>query len=540
MCADRSYHSASISRRRLLALSAASALPYALAACGLSPSLPIQGRPRSTPTTPPTLTSADWETLAQTLRGALVLPDSARYAVARQLFDPRFDVVTPRAIAYCATPEDVQASLAFARRFTLPLAVRSGGHSYAGYSTTTGLVLDVTPMSSIALAANVDGSGGTVTVGAGARLIDVYDMLAAHGLALPAGSCPSVGIAGLTLGGGVGVLARKYGLTCDNLLAADVTLADGRSLTCDASHSADLFWALRGGGGGNFGVVTSLTFQAHPVARLALFTLDWPWSSAAEVVAAWQAWAPHAPDELWSNCLLLAAPDAHSPPIARVNGVYVGGVSALDGLLQKLTGTINAAPLTSSIGADDLLDAMMIEAGCSGDSVAECHLSTLSPQGKVPRATEMSRSDYFSRQLPAGGIAALVSAITTRSASAPNGGGIGLDAVGGAINRVDPQATAFVHRRQLFSAQYTTSYSVTDPANAITASQSWLDATWRAMRPYASGEAYQNYIDPALPNWLSAYYGDNLPRLQQVKAAYDPGDFFHFAQSIPLPGDTSA
>jgi FAD/FMN-containing dehydrogenase len=332
------------------------------------------------------------------------------------------------------------------------------------------------------------------------------------------------------------VLARKYGLTCDNLLAADVVLADGRALTCDASHNPDLFWALRGGGGGNFGVVTSLTFQAHPVAQLALFTLNWPWSSAAEMVAAWQAWAPHAPDELWSNCLLLAAPDTHSMPIARVNGVYVGDVGALDGLLQQLTSAIHAAPLSRFVGSDDLLDAMMIEAGCYGDSVAECHLATLNPQGKVMRAAEVSRSDYFSRPLPASGIAALVSAIAARSASAPNGGGIGLDAMGGAINRVDPQATAFVHRRQLFSAQYTMTYSVTDSDSAIQAGQNWLDGAWQAMRPYASGESYQNYIDPALPNWLSAYYGVNLPRLQQVKAQYDPSDFFHFAQSIPLPG----
>src|SRR5205823_7417159 len=175
------------------------------------------------------------------------------------------------------------ACLSFVRRFGLPFAPRAGGHYYAGYSTTTGLVLDITRKNTVTVNANT----GIVTVGGGARLIDVYAALAQYGLALPAGSCPTVGIAGLALGGGVGVLGRKFGLTCDTLLSAQVVVADGRLLACDASSNADLFWALRGGGGGNFGVVTSFTFQAQRVAALSLFTLDWPWSNAADVVDAW-------------------------------------------------------------------------------------------------------------------------------------------------------------------------------------------------------------------------------------------------------------
>lgn len=523
---------ARLSRRRLLALGALGALPWALSGCQIGSPSRVSALPRPTHTPTPTLGASDWSALAARLQGSLIRPDSPRYTVARQLFDPRFDTITPQAIAFCASVTDVQACVSFARRFGLPVAARSGGHSYAGYSTTTGLVLDVTPMSAI----QVDASAATAVVGAGARLIDVYAALAAQGQALPAGSCPSVGIAGLTLGGGVGVLGRMFGLTCDNLLAAQIVLADGRALTCDASHAPDLFWALRGGGGGNFGVVTSLTFQTHPVAQLTLFTLNWPWGSATEMVAAWQNWAPRAPDELWSNCLLLAAPDTHSEPIARVNGVYVGALGPLEGLLQQLTSQISAAPLSRFVGGDDLLDAMLIEAGCYGKTVAACHLPSQNPQGQVPRVTEVSRSDYFANVLPSAGIAALISAITARSQSAPNGGGIGLDALGGAINRVAPDATAFVHRQDLFSVQYTTSFSVGDTAQSIAASQNWLNQTWQAMRPYASGAAYQNYIDPLLANWPTAYYGANLPRLQQVKATYDPGDFFHFAQSIPLPG----
>jgi FAD/FMN-containing dehydrogenase len=462
----------------------------------------------------------------------LVRPGSPQYATARQLFDPRFDGVRPAAIAYCAAPADVQRCLAFGQRFSLPLAPRAGGHSFAGYSTTTGLVVDVTRMNTVRVGAGTR----TVAVGAGARLIDVYAALAPHGLALPAGSCPTVGIAGLALGGGVGVLGRKLGLTCDHLLAAQIVLADGRLLTCDADHEPDLFWALRGGGGGNFGVVTAFTFNVSPVATLGWFTGNWPWSRAAEVVDAWQRWAPQAPDELWSNCLLLSSGDPRADPVVRVNGVYVGDASALQALLQQLFGQIGAGPASQVVVQVGLLDAMLVAANCEGLTVQECRLPSQDPHGRLARVTAGARSDYFTRPLPRQGIDLLVSAISHRQATTTLGaGGIVLDAYGGAINRVAADATAFVHREVLFSTQYSANWRVRDAEDVVLANRAWLDATWQAMRPYASGAAYQNYIDPDLPDWLDAYYGANLARLQQVKAAYDPGDLFHFAQSIPLP-----
>jgi hypothetical protein len=413
----------------------------------------------------------------------------------------------------------------------VPLALRSGGHSFAGYSTTSGLVLDVTRMNTV----QVDAQAGTATIGAGARLIDVYAALAEHNLALPAGSCPSVGIAGLALGGGVGVLGRKFGLTCDNLLAAEVVAANGNVLTCDASQHADLFWALRGGGGGNFGVATSFTFQVHPVTTLALFTLNWAWAAATDMIDAWQQWAPLGPDELWSNCLLLATGDRRADPIARVNGVYVGDIANLEALLEHLTGQIQAAPTSRYVSSVGLLEAMLVEANCEGQSVDACHLQNQNPQGQVPRVTSGARSDYYTRALPRQGIGALVNAIEARQTSPLLGeGGINCDAYGGAINRVGADATAFVHRNALFSAQYSANWTVGEAGAVIAANQTWLADTWQAMRPYVSGAAYQNYIDPDLSDWPQAYYGGNLARLQQVKAAYDPDNFFHFAQSIPL------
>jgi hypothetical protein len=268
-----------------------------------------------------------------------------------------------------------------------------------------------------------------------------------------------------------------------------------------------------------------------------LFTLNWSWSHAVAVVDAWQHWAPQGPDELWSNCLLLSSSNRNANPLARVNGVYVGGIGPLEVLLQHLTDQIGAAPASRYVSESGLLDAMLVEANCEGQSVGECHLPSQTPQGQVPRVTASARSDYYTRALSRQGIGVLVNAIETRQTTATLGaGGIGMDAYGGVINRVDAQATAFAHRDALFSAQYSANWKVSDAAAIISANKTWLANTWQAMRPYASGAAYQNYIDPDLPDWQQAYYGVNLARLQQVKATYDPTNFFHFAQSIPPAG----
>jgi FAD/FMN-containing dehydrogenase len=506
-------------------------MQYLLTACQNGPSfVNATVTPKPSPTKQSSPTEGDWSLLKRNLQGTLIRSDSPRYGTSLQLFSTRFDKVLPAAIAYCVSPSDVQACLAFVRRFNLPFAARAGGHSYAGYSTTTGLVIDFTQMNTV----TVDLGNGSATVGAGARLIDVYAALAQHGLALPAGSCPTVGIAGLTLGGGVGVLGRKFGLTCDNLLSAQVVLANGSMINCDARHNPDLFWALRGGGGGNFGLVTSFTFQTHQVAMLSLFTLNWPWSNAASVIDAWQKWAPGSPDELWSNCLLLPTSNKRIDPIVRVNGVYVGDVGPLESLLQQLVSRIGVSPTSRYVSKDGLLESMMIEAGCYNMSVNECHLPSQDPHGQLQRDTSAAKSDYFTSLIPQDGIDMLVNAIARRQGSSNlQGGGISFDAFGGAINRVATDATAFVHRNALFSAQYTANWNTSDPDAVVAANYSWLTDTWQAMRQYASGGAYQNYIDPDLTNWQSAYYGANLSKLQSVKSTYDPGNLFKFGQSIP-------
>jgi len=485
-------------------------------------------RALATPQATGSPTPADWTALARDLSGPLVRPGDAAYTVSKRLFDPRFDSLHPAGIAYCRNPHDVATCLAFVRKYGVPVAARCGGHSYAGWSSTSGLIVDVTKMAGVSV------SGGTATVGAGTRLVDFYNELAAHGRAVPGGSCPTVGIAGLTLGGGVGVVSRAYGLTSDNVRSLQIVTADGQVRTCNSSQNSDLFWACRGGGGGNFGVVTSFTFGTHPAGEIVLFFLSWPWSQAARVISAWQSWAPHAPDALWSNLHLAAAPGGSVPTI-EVGGTYLGSISAAAAQLEKLYAAAGSHPSSPFMETTTWLHAMLVEAGCASLTVNECHLPTQNPQGQLSRASEYAKSDIFTKPLSSQGIGTLLAGVEKfqRAGGAPGAsGGIAFDALGGAVNRVAPGATAFVHRNALFQAQYTTTWPLGSAAAAVARQHAWQQSFWQSMRPYASGQAYQNYIDPALANWRQAYYGANFTRLTQVKAKYDPDRVFTFPQAV--------
>jgi FAD/FMN-containing dehydrogenase len=474
---------------------------------------------------------ADWTALAHDLSGTLVRPGDSSYNTARLLFDPRFDGQRPAGIAYVKTPQDVSTCLAFVRKFKIPFAARSGGHSYAGWSGTSGLIIDVANFKMVAV------SGPTATVGAGTRLIDFYNGLAAKGRAVPGGSCPTVGIAGLTLGGGVGVTARAYGLTCDNLESVQIVTANGAVLTAtaDPRHYGDLFWACQGGGGGNFGVVTSFTFRTVPAPEPVLFSLSWPWAQAARVVAAWQSWAPHAPDAMWSNLHLAAAPGGKTPTI-QVGGCYLGSDADAGNLLNQLYAKVGSNPSSHFLSfPQSFLSAMLAEAGCSTLGYTACHLPAYASGGKLSRQPQFAKSDYFTTPLSNSGIGTLLAGIVAlqKVAGAAGGvGGIAFDALGGAVNRVKPAATAFVHRNALFGAQYTTDWTNGASSAGINNQHAWLRSYWASMRPYASGQAYQNYIDPDLTSWQQAYYGGNYARLVGIKKKYDPTGLFTFPQAI--------
>jgi FAD/FMN-containing dehydrogenase len=447
------------------------------------------------------------------IRGQVIRRGTDGFRQAAHVYNERFDGVLPSLIARPVNVADVRTAVNWGVSHHVPLRARSGGHSYAGYSTLSGgMVLDLRNMRSV----QVDTRHRTVTVGAGAQLIDVYAALAAHGLTIPAGSCPSVGIAGHALGGGMGLAGRQFGLTADNLLSAQIVTADGHLRTASGKSNPDLYWALRGGGGGNFGVVTSLRFRAHPVPRtVSSFSVSWPWSRAADALAAWQAWAPHARSQLTSIFHLSGGNGVTS---VNVTGQYFGPASDLGGLLAPFKAVGGAAV---HVANHSYLDAQLSFAGCATVSLKACHTEGTRPGGTLARASFRGKSDYVARPLPAAARRILVSQVEARAHMAGSGA-ILFDSYGGAINRVKPAATAFVHRNVLCCIQYL-SY------NGGTA---WLDTVFAKMRPYVTGGAYFNYTDPELKHWQTAYYGSNYPRLLKIRRKYDPHHYFNFPQAI--------
>ncbi|MFJ9420433.1 FAD-binding oxidoreductase [Streptomyces sp. NPDC101227] len=474
-------------------------------------------------------TQASWTALGKSLDGSLIQASDASYATARRLYNTRYDNLKPSAIAYAKHPADIAECLAFARRYDAPVAIRSGGHSYAGWSSGNGkLIVDVSALSKVGAP-----SGGITRIGAGAKLIDVYEGLAPHGVTVPGGSCPTVGISGLTLGGGHGVVSRAYGLTCDSLVGATLVTADGKTVDCDAAHHSDLFWALRGAGNGNFGVVTELRFRTHPAPRAVMAYMTWPWAKAARVLASWQKWGPTQADEIWSSCHLDARPGG--TPAVSVAAFSLGSYRDLQNAVDKLAdqpgGPGPAA--TVRLTPTSYLDAMEAYAGCSSKTTAQCHAPGTLPghtgDGQLGRETYAARSDFFDRALSAAGIQTLMAQIESGGRKGV-AGNVALTALGGAINRVGRTDTAFVHRGSRFLAQYLTSWPAGGSSTTRTA---WLNSFHAAMRRHSSGAAYQNYTDPALTDWKAAYYGPAADRLAKVKQSYDPQRLFStFPQAL--------
>lgn len=390
----------------------------------------------------------DWKALRGGISGEVVLPASPAYEAARKPAIANFHDVCPQAVVLCETPEDVSETILFARRHGLRAAPRSGGHCFAGRSSTGGIVIDVSPMRSVYV------SGGVATVGAGARLGAVYGALNEHGLTIPAGCGPSVGISGLTLGGGIGILGRKHGLTSDGLLGARVVLADGRIVECDEHRHEDLFWALRGAGGGNFGVVTSLDFRTVPAPASTAFHLTWPQERAAAVIGAWQHWAPAALDEMAASLLVVAPADPDQTAVVNLFGAMIGPESDVEDLLEGLVVCAGADPTSSLLKHMPYREVKGYLAEL-GDAMSEGddgrvggHSDSEPAQGHA-----LSKSEFFRRPLPKETVTALVE--NFEDGRVP-GKSRELDFTpwGGAYNRVPAETTAFAHRGELFALQH--------------------------------------------------------------------------------------
>ncbi len=463
---------------------------------------------------PPAATTAE---LRRRLTGTLLEPSDHGWSEARALWNPRLTVI-PSAIAFCETSADVSEVLRFAARHGRLVAARGGRHSFGGYGNVAGgIVADVSRIDRVRL----DRGGKTATIGGGANVLDVYrGLVLAHGRAVPVGTCPTVGVGGLTIGGGFGRLMRRYGITADSLRAATVVLADGRVVGCSKDRRPDLFWALRGGGAG-FGVVTGLRFAVRRPRDPIAFTFSYPWARAPAALAAWQRTLPRAGSALsYGRFRALRLPSGKLT--ATASGHWYGSEAELGALLEPLAA---AGPSRRTRRRLAFADAALPDnARRDGDAVT----------AKVQHFPNYQRSDFFPRDLPAAAIAALLAEIERWPGHGGGGheGGVQLDALGAAVNRPRPGATAFVHREQRFHCAYLSFWGSADPPSQAQACAEWVRTTQRVLAPYASGSAYQNYIDPELAGWEQAYFGENLARLRAVKRRYDPDGRFAGAQSV--------
>ncbi|MBI4469979.1 MAG: FAD-binding oxidoreductase [Acidobacteria bacterium] len=453
-----------------------------------------------------------WTELASALHGQLVRPGDMDYLRYASPWNLRYAGVLPGGIARCADTGDVQASLGWARKYDVPLVIRSGGHSYAGFSTTQGLMIDVSPMNRVSF----DPSTGMATLGGGARNADVYANLRPPSVAVTHGRCKAVGVAGLVLGGGIGFNMRAHGLTCDQLVQTEMVLADGSRVICSSSENDELLWASRGGGGGNFGINTSFTIQTFPVGRLTVYLITWK-EKIDEVLAALQN-------------VVLASPNEMGCKVS-VNAVRAGAENTLNvQLLGQLIGT-----------PSDLRDLLapvyaISHPGNANEMVMEANYwdgqEFLSEDGTPEYSHERSR--YVTGRIPDEGLANIVRHLRDWPGTKV-GATWKFFLLGGAISRLRPADTAYVHRDASMISSIEVDWDATEEGtDVVIGNEMWLNEFHASMRPYTSEHSYQNFIDASQTDWQRAYYGTNLERLIEIKTKYDRTNVFHFPQSIPV------
>jgi hypothetical protein len=454
----------------------------------------------------PVLSESDWIGLAKGISGQVLRPGDPGFSLVSTPFNQRFATTTPAGVVTVADAADIRSAVQWARSVGIGAVARCGGHSYAGNSVSTGLVIDLSRLNSV----TADGSTGLVKVAGGATMADIYAAIQPHEMAYALGNGASVGIAGLTLGGGYGATSRVHGLTADALVETTVLTADGELLRCNATENADLFWACRGGGGGNFGINTSFTFQARPVSDCSTYLLLFERSDAATVFSGAQQVVRSAPDEFAARTGINTTGSGAN---VSVIGQHLGPAGELREILDPLLSV--AKPQRADIrdrtyweAKDDLLHET------AGGAFA-------------------ARTSILTEPLPDAGVEAMLALVDKWPGSGnPDGAGAALFSWGGAVNRVGVSETAFPHRDAMFLLALDTSWMASDPVSTVERNLGWLAELGEALAPFGNGNSYLNFTDPDLESWHNAYHGMNYARLVEVKKRHDPHRFFTFNQGI--------
>ncbi len=445
----------------------------------------------------------DISLLRRTVRGDVVVPGDVAYDQARKVWNGMIDR-HPAAVVYCAGADDVVAAVKFARSRTLLVAVRAGGHNIGGAAVCDdGIVIDLSRMKQI----EVDPIKRIARAQAGLNLGEFDAATQAHGLATTMGVNADTGIAGLTLGGGFGKLGRKHGLSCDNLVSADLVTADGRVLRASATEHPDLFWGIRGGGG-NFGIVTTFEYQLFPVGPVLLAgSILYPYDRARDAMRFYHGFARTAPDALSLDAALATTPTGER--VFGISACYVGAIEEGERILRPLRAF--GAPIQDQIAPRSYLDIQS-----AGDAM-------------FPRGRRYYWKAQFLRELPDAAIDTLLAAYAT----APAESLLVLQQVGGAIARVPVDATPYANRDALYDCFPVAIWD--DPAEDMMRTR-WARETWDAMRAFSTGGVYANNLGDEGMERTEAAYGENYARLLALKNKYDPTNFFRLNQNIkPAP-----
>lgn len=469
-----------------------------------------------------------WGQLRRHLEGDVVLPSDQAYASAKQGVLVELDSVKPQGIVYCETPRDVSTAIKFAGDNDIAVHTRSGGHSLAGWSTGQGMVLDVSRLNRVSVGHH------TVRLGPGVQSIDALATLKPYNRQIITGTCATIRQGGYISGGGIGFQVRKFGVASDRLVSARMVLSNGRIVRASEGMHSDLFWAIRGGGGGNFGV--AVDFEVRPVSapRMVSFDTFWPWDKAQEIITAWQEWCSSGSNNLGSTLTVLLSDGAPGKvPIIRIHGAYHGPLSEFEQALNELAAEAGATPGLRNVQELAYADAMKALYGCEQFTVQECHRVGSNPDAKIRRTPFLrERTRLLDRPTGSSGVADLLAAFEANRRP----GHITylyFTALGGVANEVPRAQTAYVHRgAEFFVACATLLSDGQPPAEEAEAAMVWPIHAFNVIDPLSSGESYLNFPNPDLGDWRQAYYAENYSRLVSVKRRYDAPDFFRHPQSI--------
>ncbi|MFJ9630117.1 FAD-binding oxidoreductase [Streptomyces sp. NPDC101175] len=467
--------------------------------------------------------------LRDRLRGELVEPSDPRFPQATQLQNTEYDAVRPHAVAYCASARDVVACVRHAREQGLRVHVRGNGHSMNGWSTGEGLVIDLSRMN------HAVADGPLVRLGGGVQSLDALDALKTQHRQIVTGTFPTVSAGGFLTGGGLGWQTRGFGVGSDRIAAAQVVLADGRTVRCSSVEEPDLYWALRGGGGGSFGIVTEFEVRPIDAPTLTGFETLWAYEDAVDVLTAWQEWAVAGPEELGTSLVVL--PGMFGPggrPVVRVWGVHLGPAPRLALELDALAERAGAKPISRTVHPTGPYADVMHEALCGSQTVAQCHRTGSGPEARGHRHPYTRQSYRLTgRAATRAESAALLDAWDASLEEERSERYLLAIALGGAANRTARTETAYAHR----DAQFLIGYQMAcrdiaaDPG-APARLTAWADRAGAALAPLACG-SYINFPSSRVSEgWETDYFGENHARLLKVKQVYDPENVFRHAQSV--------